>query len=283
MDITEINDNINDKNCHYNYILSVIDHHSKLCGSYLLETKNAEEIYKNLCEFISHYGPPKLLQCDNGKEFSNSLINQFCNDLNIKLIHSKPRHPQTNGAIERLHREIKKGLLIEKLSKKDKYNIKIAIINVVFSHNNTINRTTKYKPIDLFYNKNDRIQNEAIDNTIKSQKNINKNLKVLAINSFVLISDYYTKSGNLLNVKFNKKGKKLIPGIIVGKGSGTTYPIKISIDDKDLEKDKIFDVDYRLIKTINENVYNLIMNNKIYLDNEKICNLYSDDEGSEEN
>ena len=83
MDITEINDNIKDDKFNYKYILSIIDHHSKLCGSYLLETKSAEELYKNLCEFISHYGPPKLLQCDNGKEFYNYLINQFCNNLNI--------------------------------------------------------------------------------------------------------------------------------------------------------------------------------------------------------
>ena len=283
MDLTDINENINDNNFNFKYLLNIIDHHSKLCGSYLLETKNAEEIYKNLCDFISHYGPPKLLQCDNGKEFSNSLINQLCNELNIKLIHSKPRHPQTNGAIERLHREIKKGLLIDKLTKKDKYNIKIAIINVVFSHNNTTNRTTKYKPIELFYNKDDIILNEAINNTIKSQKNINKKLKVLNINSFVLISDYYSKTGNVLNVKFNKKGKKIIPGIIVGKGSGMTYPVKVSIDYNDLEKDKIYDIDYRLVKNINENVYKIIMNNKIYLDNENISNFNSEDENSEEN
>ena len=33
---------------------------------------------------------------------------------------------------------------------KENYNIKIEISNAIFSHNNTISRTTKYKPIDLF-------------------------------------------------------------------------------------------------------------------------------------
>ena len=81
----------------------------------------------------------------------------------------------------------------------------------------------------------------------------------------------------------NKKGKKFIPGIIVGKGSGTTYPVKVSIDYNDLEKDKIYDIDYRLVKNINENVYKIIMNNKLYLDNEKIFNFNSEYENSEEN
>ena len=62
-----------------------------------------------------------------------------------------------------------------------------------------------------------------------------------------------------------------------------TYPVKVSIDYNDLEKDKIYDIDYRLVKNINENENKKIMNNKIYLDNENISNFNSEDENNKEN
>ena len=118
IDITEISEDINDNNYEYKYLLDIIDHHSKLCGSYLLETKSSEEVIINLNDFISHYGSPKIIQSDNGKEFSNTLFNDYCAEHDIEIIHSRPRHPQTNGIVERLHKDIKKHIYIEKLKKK---------------------------------------------------------------------------------------------------------------------------------------------------------------------
>ena len=87
----------------------------------------------------------------------SSIFNEYCNEKKITINHSKPRHPQTNGIVERLHKDIKKSLYVEKLIKKENYNIKIALQNSVFSHNNTICRSTKFKPIELFYSKSDEI------------------------------------------------------------------------------------------------------------------------------
>ena len=39
MDIVKIKTFIKDNNYNYKYILNIIDHYSKLCGSYLLEKK----------------------------------------------------------------------------------------------------------------------------------------------------------------------------------------------------------------------------------------------------
>ena len=73
--------------------------------------------------------------------------------------------------------------------------------------------------------------------------------------------DYYDKKGNTINLKFNKKGKRNITGIIVGNGSGYYYPIKITKDFNDLKADHEYDIDYRLLKVVNENVYNQILKN----------------------
>ena len=58
--------------------------------------------------YIENFGKCKILQVDNGKEFKNAILERFCLENNIKLIHSSPYHPQTNGVCEVVHKEIRK-------------------------------------------------------------------------------------------------------------------------------------------------------------------------------
>jgi transposase InsO family protein len=43
----------------------------------------------------------RLLQSDNGGEFSNALMTAFCNNNNIQQILSPSHHPSANGKVER--------------------------------------------------------------------------------------------------------------------------------------------------------------------------------------
>lgn len=47
---------------------------------------------------------PKQVLFDNGGPFRGMLLGAFCHNLDIKLIHTSPRHPQTNGKLERAFR-----------------------------------------------------------------------------------------------------------------------------------------------------------------------------------
>ena len=58
--------------------------------------------------YIQSYGKPVILQTDNGLEFSNSQLNNYCINNDIKNIHGLPKHPQSQGACESCHKEIKK-------------------------------------------------------------------------------------------------------------------------------------------------------------------------------
>jgi transposase InsO family protein len=48
---------------------------------------------------------PKMLLFDNGAHFKGNLLGAFCGNLGIRLIHSTPSHPQTNGKLERAFRD----------------------------------------------------------------------------------------------------------------------------------------------------------------------------------
>ena len=66
---------------------------------------NALLAIKEFCAFV---GNPKILQTDNGLEYNNNLIDGFCKDNNIIHIKTRPHHPQSNGVIEVVHKEIRK-------------------------------------------------------------------------------------------------------------------------------------------------------------------------------
>jgi transposase InsO family protein len=48
---------------------------------------------------------PKQVLLDNAGPFRGQLLAAFCQNLGIELIHSSPRHPQTNGKLERAFRD----------------------------------------------------------------------------------------------------------------------------------------------------------------------------------
>ena len=80
-----------------------------------------------------------------------------------------------------------------------------------------------------------------------------------------------------MSFKFGKTGKRLIPGIIIGQGSRNTYPVSISINYKDLIKNRLYNIDYRLVKEVGDIVYkNISINFEIY-------NKDLNSESSEEN
>ena len=68
----------------YHYVLDIIDHFSKFCQSYLLNTKESLEVFCKIRLFIENYGIPKYLISDNGSEFKNKTLKDFCIENNIK-------------------------------------------------------------------------------------------------------------------------------------------------------------------------------------------------------
>ena len=94
-----------------------------------------------------------------------------------------------------------------------------------------------------------------------SQKFRNLENNPIKDSSKVLISTRYVCKGYSIGVKFGKSGKRLIPRIIIGKGSGNTYTLSININYKDLIKNMIYNIDYRLVEEVSDIVYKNILIN----------------------
>ena len=104
--------NSDEVNRPYNYLLVYQDHLTKFVVLRPLQRKTAEEVAFVLFEIFCLFGPPHILQSDNGKEFRNVNLASMIRDLwpDCKIVHGKARHPQSQGSVERVNREIKKVL-----------------------------------------------------------------------------------------------------------------------------------------------------------------------------
>ena len=99
---------LEENNTNEKYVLDIIDHITKYLKSYGLRNKTSKEVLIYIKDFVYNVGSPKIFQFDNGSEFRNNEIQSFMHNMGIEVVYSAPYHPQTNGAVETLHKEIKR-------------------------------------------------------------------------------------------------------------------------------------------------------------------------------
>ena len=113
---------------------------------YLLTNKEAKNIVNKIEQYVLSFGIPKTLQYNNGEEFKNKILENYCINNNIKLIFSTPNHAQANGACESVHKEIRKYILCQYLNTPITFNIEEEIFSIIKIHNNKPHTTTKRIP-----------------------------------------------------------------------------------------------------------------------------------------
>lgn len=95
----------------FKFIFVYQDHFTKFIILRLLKTKSAESVACHLRQIFADFGPPQILQTDNGKEFANTTIEKLVNEFGGKLVHGKLRHSQSQGSVERANRDIQVSIL----------------------------------------------------------------------------------------------------------------------------------------------------------------------------
>lgn len=91
------------------YYHTIVDDYSHFCVVYLLKGKH--EATDNLINYIQQLetqtgNKVKKIRCDNGGEFKNQKIQDFCRQKGINIQYTIPYSPQSNGVSERMNRTI---------------------------------------------------------------------------------------------------------------------------------------------------------------------------------
>lgn len=53
-----------------------------------------------LLDIFTNVGAPAILQSDNGRKFTNKVVEELCNSWkDLKILYSESRHSQTQGSV----------------------------------------------------------------------------------------------------------------------------------------------------------------------------------------
>ena len=251
-------------NIEYKYILDIVDHFSKWYYGYPLKTKEAKEVCRKIEIFCENFGLPKILQTDNGKEFDNKILNDYCLENNIKLIHSSPYHPQTNGTVEATHKEIQKYILNEYMKNKSDFNIEDVLFEIIRIHNNKIHSTTKRIPKEIRDIEDADQINEIKDEIVKTLQKKNKNSDIINYDKFYVLNtkDILIKDNMLIKAKkSNKKNKKeknqnKIPiNVICNLEKEDYYMIEIKKSSDNFKEGELYESNIELLEEVNKDLW----------------------------
>lgn len=128
----------------HRFLMVYQDHLTKFVVLRPLTSKRAAEVAMQLLDIFLLLGAPNILQSDNGAEFTAHIITDL-KDLwpECKIVHGKPRHPQSQGSVERANADIKDMVITwmrENHSKDWPVGVKFVQFEKNRSHHSGINR-----------------------------------------------------------------------------------------------------------------------------------------------
>jgi hypothetical protein len=86
------------------------DHFYKISVLAPLKSKSTAEVAKVfITDVVAYYSAPIILQTDNGQEFCGKTVLQTVEErCGCKVVRGRPRHPQTQGSVEKANDAAKK-------------------------------------------------------------------------------------------------------------------------------------------------------------------------------
>jgi transposase InsO family protein len=143
-----------DASAHNIHLLVIVDYHSRyVCIKTMNINKTVNEVINKLEELFAMFDYPASIKSDNGPPFNSEAFANYCKSRGIKLNHSIPLWPQSNGEVEVQNKGIKRILQIAIAQKED---WKKALQVYTSSYNKRPHSVTGKAPIELMMNRNTR-------------------------------------------------------------------------------------------------------------------------------
>ncbi|KAI5188115.1 hypothetical protein NEHOM01_2531, partial [Nematocida homosporus] len=134
----------------YGWILTIIDTYSKYLVAMKMRRKTGESVVQCLEFYFMMLGCPRIVQSDNGSEFVNVEVKGLMKRLGIEYRHGRPRHPQSQGQVERANQTLTRSLF--KNTPRDNPTRWIDVLNaVIIAYNKDWHRAINKAPIDVLY------------------------------------------------------------------------------------------------------------------------------------
>ncbi|OBQ32496.1 MAG: hypothetical protein AN485_21335 [Anabaena sp. MDT14b] len=132
-----------------NYILIVVDICTRFLWLFALANKSGTEIATHLRKLFLMFGPPRIIQSDNGSEFVNIQVVQMLSATGVDHRRISTYHPEANGAAERHVRTVKECL--RTFMKGDTGHWPRHVDEVQYTLNTSVHRRHGSTPFSLFF------------------------------------------------------------------------------------------------------------------------------------
>ena len=139
------------------YMLTAIDRFSRWPEAFPIPNIQAETVADAFTYgWISRFGVPKVLITDRGSQFTSKIWHDIARILGIKLQHTTAYHPQSNGLVERLHRQLKAALKAHSASNQWTKHLALVLLGIRTAPRGTTDDET-WTPAELTYGQSLRL------------------------------------------------------------------------------------------------------------------------------
>jgi transposase InsO family protein len=149
----------------YKYILIIVDTFTSFCILRPLKDKSAKSVAVALWDAIGLFGPPKVLQSDNGPEFVNEVVKAIVESHAFEHRTITAYVPRSAGKVES-HVKIS-STLIRKMMQQTGYEWHILLPCVQLFMNSKIKNLTNHSPFTLMFNRQLNVFQSYVDQKIE--------------------------------------------------------------------------------------------------------------------
>lgn len=89
------------------YLFTVMCQTTRYPAAYPLRTITAKSVVKALTQFFSVFGVPKVIQSDQGTNFTSNLFKQALKQLQVRHVKASAYHPESQGVLECFNQTLK--------------------------------------------------------------------------------------------------------------------------------------------------------------------------------
>lgn len=133
-------------------IVVMQDYFSKFVKASFINATSTEETARFVSAACENLCLPERIISDNGPPFQSEAFSKFCEERNIKLIHSAPGNPRANGMIERFMQNIKRATIAAIMEgTKSVQGLKVVIKNLLYAYNRRPHAVTGHSPFELLH------------------------------------------------------------------------------------------------------------------------------------
>jgi hypothetical protein len=163
----------------YYYVMTVVDVMTGYVILQPLKTKEMEEVSRTFWNLLTTFGPPKILQSDNGTEFVNQLMSHLVQLFGIDRRLITAYNPRADGLVERTNKELNRGLKKQLKAATEEWQLWLPIVQLGL--NLRVLTRTGSRPFELFFGRpfNDLGDFSKVELLLDPKKAVGQRIKAI--------------------------------------------------------------------------------------------------------